>query len=290
MDGVFAVSLSSRLRLPFLLPQQAQKHVTLNETLRLLDALVATAVVSDRRVDEPETADEGDLFILPAGATGPAWGAMPAHALALYENGGFQLIEPVVGQVAFVRERRELVLFDGAGWTGAPFRTTSQPLLAVNADPDPRNRLVVAADSELLTHDARTPGSGDARKIINKRDAARTASVVFQSAFSGRAEFGLAGNDDVSLRVSSDGTAFRDVLRVSNASGRVAIGVAAAAPACALDVAGPVRVGSFAKAALPPANAGAGQIAFVSDESGGATLAFSDGVLWRRVADRAAVS
>jgi len=29
---------------------------------------------------------------------------------------------------------------------------------------------------------------------------------------------------------------------------------------------------------------------YVSDESGGATLAFSDGLVWRRVQDRAVIS
>ena len=48
---------------------------------------------------------------------------------------------------------------------------------------------------------------------------------------------------------------------------------------------------SFAKAALPTASGqGAGAVVFVSDDAGGATLAFSDGSTWRRVSDLAAVS
>lgn len=48
----------------------------------------------------------------------------------------------------------------------------------------------------------------------------------------------------------------------------------------------------FLLAEIPPANSpGAkGATIFISDESGGATLAFSDGVHWRRVSDRAVVS
>ncbi len=54
---------------------------------------------------------------------------------------------------------------------------------------------------------------------------------------------------------------------------------------------GAVKVGGFAKAALPPAAAqGAGAVVFVPDEAGGATLAFSDGSVWWRVNDRAVVS
>lgn len=54
---------------------------------------------------------------------------------------------------------------------------------------------------------------------------------------------------------------------------------------------GPWRVGSFTVAGVPAAGtAGAGAIIYVSNESGGAVLAFSDGASWRRVTDRAIIS
>lgn len=46
---------------------------------------------------------------------------------------------------------------------------------------------------------------------------------------------------------------------------------------------------SFAKASLPSAVEAAGLI-YVTDEAGGAVVAFSDGTSWRRVTDRAVVS
>ena len=52
---------------------------------------------------------------------------------------------------------------------------------------------------------------------------------------------------------------------------------------------GPVRFPSYTVAGLPPVTAGGGFI-FVSDDAGGATVAFSDGTNWRRVQDRAIVS
>ena len=51
---------------------------------------------------------------------------------------------------------------------------------------------------------------------------------------------------------------------------------------------GVVYVDSFTVATVPDATA-AGLI-YVSDETGGAVLAFSDGTNWRRVTDRAVVS
>lgn len=51
----------------------------------------------------------------------------------------------------------------------------------------------------------------------------------------------------------------------------------------------PVVLPGYTVATLPSA-ATARQVVYVSDESGGAVLAFSDGTNWRRVTDRAIVS
>jgi hypothetical protein len=61
-------------------------------------------------------------------------------------------------------------------------------------------------------------------------------------------------------------------------------------PAVALDVEGPVAVKSYTVAGAPSAAALAGQIIYVSDETGGAVLAFSDGTSWRRVTDRSVIA
>ena len=50
-----------------------------------------------------------------------------------------------------------------------------------------------------------------------------------------------------------------------------------------------LSVARYAVAGLPSA-ANSGQIIYVTDETGGAVLAFSDGTNWRRVTDRAIVS
>jgi hypothetical protein len=52
----------------------------------------------------------------------------------------------------------------------------------------------------------------------------------------------------------------------------------------------PVSVPSYTVAGLPSASSYVSSIVFVSDESGGAVLAFSDGATWRRVTDRAICS
>ena len=69
---------------PYLLPNQAQKHVTVNESLGRLDALVQLTLISRVRASAPEA---GDLYILPAGASGDTWGAVVAELLAGWQEG-----------------------------------------------------------------------------------------------------------------------------------------------------------------------------------------------------------
>jgi hypothetical protein len=62
-------------------------------------------------------------------------------------------------------------------------------------------------------------GSGDLRLTHNKETAAGVLSFLLQSGFSGRAELGLLGSDDLTLKVSPDGTAWLDALTVDRATG-----------------------------------------------------------------------
>lgn len=75
-----------------------------------------------------------------------------------------------------------------------------------------------------------------------------------------------------------------------NFTGQGRLGVGTGSPVCAIDANGPVKVGNYTVGTVPSAAAGAGQTIFVSNEVGGATLAFSDGTAWRRVADRTVVA
>jgi len=64
------MSATTRLELPFLAAGQAQKHVTVNESLIRLDALVQLAVVSVTASAQPGAPTDGQVYILPAGKTG----------------------------------------------------------------------------------------------------------------------------------------------------------------------------------------------------------------------------
>lgn len=84
---------------------------------------------------------------------------------------------------------------------------------------DAINRLSLNSPALLFNH----AGAGIQAKL-NKNAAADTASCLFQTGFSGRAEFGLAGSDDVTLKVSPDGASWLSALTVDRTTGAITLG------------------------------------------------------------------
>ena len=194
------------------------------------------------------------------------------------------LYAPKEGWLAWVQDEDKLLAFDGVLWQVAGGVIQNQPFVGVNATADTTNRLSVSAPATLLNHE----GAGHQLKL-NKAATGQTASILFQTGFSGRAEMGTAGADNFSFKVSADGSAWVTALHIAG-DGKIGVG-GITSPSVALHAAGALRVGSFAVAGLPgAATSGAGAMVHVSNESGGAVLAFSDGTNWRRVTDRAIVS
>lgn len=399
---------TARLALPLIAAAQAQKHVTHNAALAMLDALVMLAVLSVGGAVPPADPASGDRHIVGTGATG-AWAGHDG-AVAEWQDGWWDFHVPRAGWLAFDAGTQTMLVHDGTDWQRL---VATAPDFGVNAAPDATNRLAVAADGSRFSHD----GAGH-RMTVNKATAGDTASLVFQTGWSGRAEIGLAGSDALGVKVSADGATWTEALHVApdgrigagtaapsarltvvgsdltgatgdlavvkqdywslsffetysatashapfaimrRARGTVAapeavasgdqiggfsfrarapsgafvqtalvsatvsgtpsggsvptdlilacgsaaatermrvvaggdVGIGTSSPTARLHVAGPVRVGASTVAALPSASAtGAGAVLFVSNESGGAVLAFSDGSNWRRVTDRAVVS
>lgn len=199
---------TSKLGLPFILPAQAQKHVTHNEALQRLDAIVHLAIAGEDNAP-PSSPDDGACHLVGASPTGLFSGH--AGKVAIYQDGLWQFIAPAAGWSAWFASDEAWRVFDGAAWTApaaagdAVFAT-----LGVNATADATNRLAVSAPATLLNN----AGAGHQLKI-NKATATDTASLLFQTGWSGRAEMGLAGTDGFAIKTSPDGANWREALRVA---------------------------------------------------------------------------
>ena len=321
------------LGLPFLVAAQAQKHVTHNEALRILDALVHLAVIDRDAATPPEGPVDGDRYIVAAGGTG-AWAGHDLE-IAAYQDGAWIFFAPRAGWRSWIGDEEVLVVCAGSAWssvgggsgggdgdmlasiydpgnvasdafdmanmveaadakiltaaertklagveTGAdvtdaanvaaagalmasglgfvtqPYdadlaaiaalaaanddviqrksgawsnRTLAQllaDLAALNAAfaqlgiggaaADGTNKLAIASAASLFNH----AGAGHQQKI-NKAAAGDTASQLYQTNFSGRAEIGLTGDDDFHFKVSPDGSAWNEAILIDKDSGEV---------------------------------------------------------------------
>jgi len=184
------------LEMPYILPSQAQKHVTHNEALQRLDAIVQLTF-SATLAAPPATPEEGECFAITAPASGE-WSGRGGR-IAMWQDGAWLYLVPRAGWRAWDVSSNTLLVHDGEGWTPAPLPANSAcQTLGVSTTADNANRLAVAAPATLLTH----AGEGHQLKI-NKATPADTASLLFQSDWRGFAEMGLAGNNSFAVKVSN---------------------------------------------------------------------------------------
>ncbi len=105
---------TAKLSLPLLAPSQAQKHVTVNEALGRLDAVVQMTALSRTTTTPPVVAQEGDTYLVPAGAVN-AWSGKGGQ-VAAWQNGGWVFLTPRGGWRAFVSSEAKTLLHDGSVW------------------------------------------------------------------------------------------------------------------------------------------------------------------------------
>ena len=205
--------VSAVLSLPYIAPAQAQKHVTHNEALRVLDALVQPTVGSRSVGDPPANPGNGERHVVGPSASG-AWAGRSGDIAVFEEGTGWSFFAPEEGWVVQVRDEDILCAYDGSDWTqlglyaGQPIQNV--PQLGIATAADDTNRLAVSSDATLLNH------AGDGHQLkINKAAAADTASLLFQTNWGGRAEMGTTGSDSFAIKVSADGTTWTDAMSIA---------------------------------------------------------------------------
>ncbi len=213
---------SPRLDLPYLEPAQAQKHVTHNEALLRLDAVVQMVLQSLDLDTPPASPALGAGFGIGAAPSG-VWSGHPDE-VAIWQGEGWLFLTPSVGWRIWDVAAGMARVWDGTAWI-APDRLDR---LGLSTTADDTNRLAVASDAVLFTH----AGAGHQVKI-NKSGSGETASLLFQSNWTGHAELGLAGNTDFSLKVSNGGS-WSEAMVVKSASGRIGLGTNSPAARLAL--------------------------------------------------------
>ncbi|WP_431320162.1 DUF2793 domain-containing protein [Rhizobium sp. YTU87027] len=139
---------TNNLALPYILPSQAQKHVTHNEALQRLDAIIQLSIAGEPSLP-PSDASEGQCYLVAEGAGG-AWSGKDGM-LALRQDGACIYIEPKTGWRAFFMTQGQLRALSNDAWRAISLDDDgSVPMIGVNTSPDAVNRLSVASDASLF--------------------------------------------------------------------------------------------------------------------------------------------
>lgn len=212
---------TTHLLLPYILAAQAQKHVTHNEALRLLDGLVQLSVLDRDMTAPPGSPADGDRYIVGSGASGD-WAGWDL-SVALWTDGAWLRLPPRTGWRAWVENEGLLLVYDGASWIGTtPAALQNLVSVGVGTTADAANPFSAKLNAALWT--ARTVsegGTGDLFYTMNKEAAGDDLGLTLQTAYVTKALLGLFGSDKFRLAVSADGSSFFDGFVVDNASGIV---------------------------------------------------------------------
>lgn len=213
---------TTNLDLPYIMPSQAQKHVTHNEALSTLDAVVQLSV-RDRNLAQPSGAEEdGERYIVAEGATG-VWQDWDG-AIAARIDGTWRRIPPGTGWIAWVEDEERFVYRSDGQWhqLGEAFPVLQNlELIGVGTTADGANPFAAKLNKALWSaRYAGEGGDGNLRYTMNKEGPPGVLSLLMQSGWSGRAEVGLIGNDDLSIKVSPDGANWKEALRLDRTSGK----------------------------------------------------------------------
>ncbi len=211
---------TDRLILPLIESNQAQKHITHNEALRIVDAMLHLTIETLNLNDPPASPQLGQAWFVGEAPTG-SW-AHHAEKIAAFDSDGWQFLAAKSGMIAWVKTNQELFIFGNGQWSRldqAPSTIANAQHIGIGTTADPGNRLAIKSEAAFLSSE--DGGSGDTRLSLNKAGTPNTASLVFNSNWSGRAEMGLAGSDDFAIKVSGDGSQWHVAASVDPATGEI---------------------------------------------------------------------
>ncbi|KZL25609.1 DUF2793 domain-containing protein [Pseudovibrio sp. WM33] len=109
---------TSRLALPYITAAQAQKHVTHNEALRLLDGLIQMRVLNSTSAAPPSAPSEGDAYIVNSPAT-DAWTGWEKD-MAFYADGSWFRLPALDGMRAWDAGAGTLLIYTAGSWKALP--------------------------------------------------------------------------------------------------------------------------------------------------------------------------
>ena len=107
---------TAKLKLPYIMAAQAQKHITHNEALRNLDAIIQLSVIDRDLTSPPASPTEGSRFIIANASTGEWLGK--DNQIAAFQDSAWNYYIPNEGWLCWVEDENLLLAYDGTLWGG----------------------------------------------------------------------------------------------------------------------------------------------------------------------------
>jgi hypothetical protein len=107
------MSNTTHLKIPFVMQNQAQKEVTVNEAFVIIDALLNTSAKTIGSNSPPKDPQNGDVYIIGTKALNEWVGKENNLAYFYY---GWKFIKPNEGLEIWVSAEKKKYLFDGTKW------------------------------------------------------------------------------------------------------------------------------------------------------------------------------
>ncbi|UFK26776.1 ribonuclease III [Roseobacter phage RDJL6] len=219
---------------------QAQKYVTVNEALRVVDTALNLTVIRSDFTAPPGAPAEGDKYIPAATASG-AWTGKE-NQVAAYINAEWIFFTPAEGWRAYDQTTGTLLLWNGSAWVSllgaAGNGSAAAPSYSFASDPDTGlyrnaanqlgistggaermlvgNTQVAVSTGDLLVNNSGT----NAAVTVNKNAVGNDAGFTFQTAFSTVAQLGALGNNDFTIKV---GGSFTTALTIDSSTAAVSL-------------------------------------------------------------------
>jgi hypothetical protein len=193
--------ITTHLLLPYILASQAQKHVTHNEALRLLDAMVQLSVLDRTRTVPPVSPTDGDRHLVATGATG-LWSGWDLN-IAFWVDGGWMRLVPRPGWLAWIVDEAAFVVWNGSAWdlVGEPVDVSDAIFSLVNdADPTKKAQFSLSGITTGTTQTFTLPNTSSELAIL-----AGTQTFSGNKTFSGT--LSASGTVTVSAAAATIGTA-----------------------------------------------------------------------------------
>ncbi len=146
--------ITTHLLLPYILAAQAQKHITHNEALRLLDAVVQLSVLDRDLTAPPVSPADGDRYIVASGGTG-LWAGWDLN-VTTWVDGVWMRLVPRTGWLTWITDEATFFVWTGSAWqsVGVP-QDVSDAIFSLVNDADPSKRALFSL-SGISTATTRT--------------------------------------------------------------------------------------------------------------------------------------